>query len=107
MNPRTEADSVQRNSRNPQADASARAEWRGWGEQLRRHGLDGIAAWLLDAVRPVALLSAQLLYMGSPLLGDSLGRLAALLESDEAVDSFASCLDPHALDGRERTGGGR
>ena len=53
---------------------------------------------MLDAGRPLALLSAQLLYIGSPFLGADAGRLADLLESDEESAVFAHYLDS---DGRD------
>lgn len=46
--------------------------WPGW-----------IVEWLLDAGRPLALVSAQLLYAGTPFLGRGAERLAQILESDE------------------------
>jgi hypothetical protein len=83
---------------NLKREAPARSQWRQWGEILRRHHLEGLAGWMLDAGRPLALLSAQLLYMGGPFLGAGAGRLAELLESGEDSAALAQYLD---LGGRD------
>ncbi len=75
---------------------SPREHWSRWAETLRRYQLDGLASWLLDAGRPLALLSAQLLYAGRPFLGESADALARTLESDDETRAFASFLDPGA-----------
>ena len=72
---------------------SSRAHWLPWAETLRRYQLDGIVSWLLDAGRPLAVLSAQVLYMGRPFLGKSADALANMLESDDEARAFASFLD--------------
>lgn len=72
---------------------SSRNYWIQWAETLRRYQLEGFIAWLLDAGRPLALLSAQMLYMGRPFLGEGLGALAHMLESDDETRAFASFLD--------------
>ena len=72
---------------------SPRESWREWGEMLRRYQLSGIATWLLEAGRPFAILSAQLLYVGSPFLGTGASRLARLLESDEDAREFVRYLE--------------
>lgn len=64
-----------------------------WGEALQRAGLDGIASWLMDAGRPIALLFAQFLHAGGPFLGKSAHRIANLLESEDATSEFARYLD--------------
>jgi hypothetical protein len=76
---------------------SPRAHWLEWVERLRRYQLDGLAGWLLDAGRPLVVLSAQVLYMGRPFLGESADALARMLESDDEARAFASLLDggPH------------
>jgi hypothetical protein len=73
--------------------ASPRQYWLRWAETLRHYQLDGFASWLLDAGRPLALLSAQALYLGSPFLGESAAALAGMLESDDETSAFASFLD--------------
>jgi hypothetical protein len=72
---------------------SSRGHWLRWAETLRRYQLDGIAAWLLDAGRPLAVLSAQALYFGRPFLGESADALARTLESDDELSAFVSFLD--------------
>ena len=60
---------------------------------LRRHQLQGIAAWLLEAGAPLALLSAQLLYVSGPWIGGGAHQLAQLLESDEESTDFLRYLE--------------
>jgi hypothetical protein len=69
-----------------------RATWQGWARLLQRRHLADLAALLLDAGGPLALVSAQILHMGEPLLGPRAALLAELLESDEEINSFASYL---------------
>ncbi len=78
---------------NPNGQASPREHWLQWAETLHRYQLDGIASWLLDAGRPLALLSAQLLYFGRPFLGRDVSSLAHLLESENEARAFVSFLD--------------
>ena len=77
----------------PCGHVSPREHWLHWAETLRRYQLEGLASWLMEAGRPLALLSAQLLYMGRPFLGESADLLARTLESDEEAHAFASFLD--------------
>jgi len=72
---------------------SSRVHWLQWAENLRRYELDGIISWVLDAGRPLAILSAQVLYMGRPFLGETANELAITLESDDEARAFASLLD--------------
>ncbi len=74
---------------NPNGQASPREYWPQWAEVLRDYQLDGIASWLLDAGRPLALLSAQLLYFGGPFLGQRANSLAHMLESEDETRAFA------------------
>ena len=71
----------------------SRDHWTRWAETLRHYQLDGFAAWLLDAGRPLALLSAQILYVGRPFLGAGAEALARTLESDDELRGFVSFLD--------------
>ena len=71
-----------------------RAQWRRWAGSLRRHQLHGLVGWLLDAGRPLSYISAQLLYMASPLVGIGAERVGKLLESDEDSSAFARLLSP-------------
>lgn len=72
---------------------SRRTHWLQWAETLRRYQLDGIVSWLLNAGRPLALISAQVLYMGRPFLGEGADALASTLESDDEASAFASFLE--------------
>ena len=72
---------------------SPRDHWIRWAETLRRYRLDGLVTWLLDAGKPLTVLSAQALYFGRPFLGESADALARTLESDDELRAFASFLD--------------
>jgi hypothetical protein len=74
-----------------------RASWPQWAEFLRRHGLEGMAAWMLEAAGPVTALGAQMLYLGGPFLrpalkDDQCVALANLLEDPVEAHSFAAFL---------------
>ncbi|MBN2385755.1 MAG: hypothetical protein JXB85_01960 [Anaerolineales bacterium] len=74
-----------------------RHPWPAWAEFLRRRGLENMAVWFLEAAGPLAVLGAQALYFGGPLLrpalsDDHLTALAHLLEDDGEVHLFASFL---------------
>jgi hypothetical protein len=75
---------------------SQRANWPEWIEALRRRGLDGFAAWLLEAGGPVNIIGAQLLYISQPFIGSQAGdgiRLVAnLLEEEDEARAFAALL---------------
>lgn len=82
-----------------QTDASIqmRASWPAWADFFRRHGLESLAAWLLEVAGPLHLLGAQLLYFGGPLLRPVLSprhfeAFAHLLESEEEAQAFAAFL---------------
>ncbi len=82
---------------NPNGQASPREHWLQWAETLHRYQLDGIASWFLEAGRPLALLSAQILYFGRPFFGQGAESLAHMLESDDEARAFASLLDGENL----------
>jgi hypothetical protein len=72
---------------------SPREYWPCWANTLRRYQLDGIAAMLLEAGSPLALLGAQALYFGRGLIkSDQLSAMALTLEEDTEVRAFASFL---------------
>jgi hypothetical protein len=75
---------------------SLRANWPEWTETLRRAGLDGYAAWLLEAAGPLNVIGAQLLYIGQPFVpsqtSDQLTALANLLEQQGEARAFAAHL---------------
>ena len=75
----------------------ARVSWPKWAEFLRRSGLEGLAAWALEAAGPLTVLGAQALYLGSPLLrpvwsNEQIEALGGLLEDHSEAMAFASFL---------------
>lgn len=72
---------------------SPREYWPRWAETLRRCQLHELAAILLEAGTPIALLGAQVLYFGRGLIrNDQLTALALTLEEDAEARAFASFL---------------
>ena len=71
---------------------SPREDWLQWAETLRRYQADGFVSWLLEAGRPLAILTAQVLYWGQPFLGDRAHALGSMLESEEDARAFADLL---------------
>ncbi len=75
---------------------SSRAYWPVWTDFLRKQGLTGLAAWLLEASGPLNLLGAQLLYLGQPFIPASavqgLRALADLLEQEDEAKAFVGLL---------------
>ena len=69
-----------------------RPYWSAWASQLHRLKLNAIAAWLLDAGAPVALLGAQALFTVRPFLGPQSDALANLLEEEDQARAFAAYL---------------
>lgn len=76
--------------------SSYRDHWLRWAQTLRRYQLDGLVSWMLEAGKPLALLSAQMLFFGRPFLGNHADALARTLESDDELRSFISFLDKGA-----------
>jgi hypothetical protein len=74
-----------------------RPYWSNWANQLHRLKLDAIAAWLLEAGAPVALLGAQALFIARPFLGAQSEALAHLLEEENDVRAFAAFLREEAF----------
>ena len=75
----------------------ARSSWPRWADSLRRHGLENIAAWALEAAGPLTLLGAQILYISGPFLRPGLAdgqrdALAGMLEDQEEALAFAAFL---------------
>jgi hypothetical protein len=74
-----------------------RSVWSGWAEFLHRHGLESLAAWALEAAGPLAVLGAQALYIGGPLLRPALtdlqrDALAGMLEDPNEILAFTAFL---------------
>jgi len=67
--------------------------WPRWAETLRRYQLSRIAASLLEAGSPLALVGAQALYFGRGFFNsEQLTALAATLEEEQEARAFASFL---------------
>lgn len=81
--------------------AMQRTYWSQWADFLRKWGMEGLVAWLLEAGAPLAPVGAQLLYAGQPLFGSftrgNLGALAGMLEDDNEAESFVAFLRGEAL----------
>jgi len=71
--------------------------WQVWNESLHRWGLDDLAALILDAMGPLNLLGAQVVYLSQPFLGQFLPEghwdaLAELLENPGQTQAFSAYL---------------
>jgi hypothetical protein len=71
--------------------------WPSWAAFLRRYRLENIAAWLLESSGPMAIIGAQLIYMGEPLLqpfvrNEQMEALAILLEDHDEGQAFLAYL---------------
>jgi len=70
-----------------------RSHWQVWASFLKKRGLSHLAAGLLEGTGPIALVTAQLLYAGRPLIGGVLPEaewqaLTEMLEDREECLSF-------------------
>lgn len=67
--------------------------WSQWAETLRRHKLDGLVAWFLEAGAPLTAVGAQMIYLTQPFLGGIDSKaIAHMLEEEEETLSFAQYL---------------
>jgi hypothetical protein len=71
--------------------------WDQWAESLHRWGIRGFTASLLEAVGPLTILGAQMVYILQPLVGrgpgaESLLSLASMLEQPDQVRDFVKVL---------------
>lgn len=89
----------------PERPGTGRDERPRWVDGLRRYQLDGLVGWFLDAGRPFAFLSAQLMYMATPFIGIGAERVGRLLESDEESEAFLRLLSLDQRAGSRRGGG--
>jgi hypothetical protein len=74
-----------------------RTIWTQWADSLKKWGMEGFAAWALEAGAPLGLLGAQLIYIGQPLLSPFLpleqtNTLAGLLEDRTEARAFIDFL---------------
>lgn len=90
----------------PGSAGASRDEWPRWIDALRRYQLEGLVGWFLDAGRPLAILSAQLLYIAGPYVGTSIERVGKMLETDDEARAFAQLLNSHPGDAETLTRGG-
>lgn len=71
--------------------------WQTWAETLNRWGVIGLAATFLDALGPLCLFGAQLIYISQPFLisvfsDDQVNALVDLLENPQETREFVSVL---------------
>ena len=77
--------------------AGTRSAWPAWADFLRRRGLENMAIFFLEAAGPLAVLGAQVLYIGGPFLRPALtdiqrDALADLLEDHQEALAFTAYL---------------
>ena len=77
--------------------AGTRLDWPVWSGFLRRHGLENLAAFILEAAGPFSVLGAQALHITGPFLRPALSdsqqdALADLLEDRDEALAFAAFL---------------
>ena len=70
-----------------------------WASRLQNWGIGGLAPLAVDFLGPFGFLGAQALHLLSPILmtfspATEIDRLAALLESPEALDRLSDALLP-------------
>ena len=71
--------------------------WQNWAETLDRWGIKDLTATFLEALGPLNLLSAQIVYIGQPFLSTffqkgNLNALADLLEDPQKTQAFIAVL---------------
>lgn len=69
-----------------------------WIDRLQHWGLAGVAAVLIDVLRPLGFFGSQAIIMASPLLttfvkSDQLEQLAGLLEDPDRLQQLSRLLD--------------
>jgi hypothetical protein len=71
--------------------------WQVWASYLQRWGVRDVVAQILEAAGPLAILGAQFIYIGQPLVGPSRSRnhldaLARVLEDRDYTRAFVDFL---------------
>ena len=71
--------------------------WKTWADKLNHWGLKDLTAAILEALGPLNILGAQLVYVGQPLLNPffpegNLDVLADLLEDPQETQAFIAVL---------------
>jgi hypothetical protein len=71
-----------------------RSYWPVWVQFLHRWGMEGTASALLEAAAPLAVVLAQVVYAGGPLVGkqQQWHALAQMLEDPQGSRSFIDYL---------------
>ena len=74
-----------------------------WASRLQGWGIGGWAPLVIQVFRPFGFLGAQAIHLLSPLLSTfsspaEIDRLAALLESPEALERLSDALSPASRD---------
>lgn len=86
-----------RNDMHTETDTSARSSWSRWADFLRQRRLESLAVWALEAFAPLAVIGAQLIHAGSPLLRPALSieqvnPLVSMLEDPTELRAFTAFL---------------
>jgi hypothetical protein len=71
--------------------------WQTWADTLTRWGVKDLTATILEAMGPLSLLAAQLVYVGQPVLAPffrnaTLEGLADMLEDPQETQAFIAVL---------------
>lgn len=71
--------------------------WQEWANKLLAMGLENYVASLLEAVGPLNIVGAQMIYLGQPILrglipNKNINALAYLLEDDMHTQKFVALL---------------
>jgi hypothetical protein len=71
--------------------------WQNWADTLNRWGLGNLTATFLEALGPLSLFGAQVVYVGQPLFNPllpegHLDALADMLENPQETQAFISVL---------------
>jgi hypothetical protein len=71
--------------------------WKKWAEVLHRWGMEDMAASVLEALGPLKLIGAQVVYIGQPILNtimpkDHVTAMAKLLDKPGEAEAFTSFL---------------
>ena len=79
-----------------------RTLWSQWARVLQRWKLDGVVTFFLEAGGPLAVLAAQIIYLGQPFLRQAipdtqLQALVNLFEDEEEGQMFATFLREEKL----------
>jgi hypothetical protein len=73
------------------------SKWASWARFLQQRRLDGVTTSVIESVGPLAIIGAQILYLGQPFFNDpnsanDLNDLAHLIENPDERKNFAAFL---------------